>query len=247
MNVAGWPFPIIVDGDVESGAAATLTIDLTVAMTEEIHTRMRYAVESFVALAAAGGLGGDRMAPDRTTASLDPSFPPAAGARAIWKLTALAIDSRGLVVLFDMLEMLVPGIRGIGIQSPGLGPLPFTRQELPPMWPQVPFGLEDDRTVPSVELVLELAAAPAPAEEEALLDALGIWLDCGSVHGYFDPSEPFDHGYLAPTEDPSFALDGNEVTAHLEDSGVLEGAYDILINVLVKLHATVPVRMLELV
>lgn len=247
MNVAGWPFAILVDGDVESGAAATLTIDLSAPMSDDLHTAMRYAVESFVELAAAGGLGGDRIPPDRSTAMLSSAPPPTAGTRGVWQMTSLAIDARGLVVLFDMLALLVEGVRAVVVQSPGIGPRgPIVREELPPMWPQVPFGLEDDRTSPSVDLALELSSPPTEEEQELVLDALAIWLDCGSVQGYRDWSGEPDHGFIVPTDDPPFETSGAEITGLLHDSGVLDAAYDILVNVLVKLHATIPVRVLAL-
>ena len=249
MNVAGWPFAILVDGDVESGASATITIDLAAPMSDDVHAMMEYAIECFVELAARGGLGGDRISPLQSTAGLDPAAPPAAGTRAIWRLTTLAIDARGLVVLFDMLAMLVDGVRAVVVQTSGMGPrVPLNRDELPPMWPQVPFGLEDDRTDPNVELALELARPPRDeAEAELVMDTLCAWLDCGSVQGYRDWYEGPDDGFLEPTAEPPFEIDGTDVIGHLRDSGALEAAYDILINVLVKLHATVPVHVLELV
>lgn len=86
-----------------------------------------------------------------------------------------------------------------------------------PVWTKVPFAIDDDRTEETVELDIEFAQPLSEAHGELVLDALEVWLDCGSVQGYRD-----------------------------WDSGVAEGCYDVLTNVLIRLHATVPVEVLDL-
>lgn len=248
MNIIGWPFSIDVDGDVEGASPATITIDVTKPLSEEAHQKMRYAVESFVALAEAGGLGGDRVPPEYSTAALSKSLPPPGGTHTVWDLTALAIDARGLGVLFNMLALLVDGIQGVSVQARGKGAYAaFRPDELPPAWPKVPFVIDDDRTEDLVELGVEFQRSLSGAHGELVLEALGGWLDCGSVQGYRDWERSADDSFLAPAEDPPFEVDGSSVSAQFEDSGVGEGCYDILTNVLVRLHVTVPVEALELV
>ncbi|MBX7084367.1 MAG: hypothetical protein K1X88_34495 [Nannocystaceae bacterium] len=247
MNLQGWPFPITVLGDVGSGGPAQLIVDLGVAMTPECFERLAYAVDRFVALAQAGGLGGDRIPPDRVVAELGPTAPPRAGARAQWDLARLGVDLRGLGVLFDAIALLADAPRGLTLTAGGLLQQPaFGPEELSPAWPSLPFAIDDDRTGPNVELEIELVERPDEAQTAALLDAVGVWLDCGSIRGYRDPTGKPDGGYLAPIEDPRFRLQGTTLAALLHDSGVLEQGYDILLNVLCRLHATVPIARVEL-
>jgi len=246
MNITGWPYAIDVDGDVEAGSPATITIDVAKPLSEEVHDKMRYAVESFVALAEAGGLGGDRVPPTHSTAALSKSLPPPGSTHTAWDLTALAIDARGLGVLFNMLALLVDDIQGVSVQARGKGTYAaFRPDELPPAWTKVPFAIDDDRTDENVELNVEFKQPLSDAHGELVLETLETWLGCGSVQGYRDWDVSADESFLAPTDDPAFELDGGSVSAQLEDSGVAEGCYDILTNVLIKLHATAPVEALE--
>ena len=248
MNITGWPFAIEVEGDVEGGSTATITIDVAKPLSDDVHTKMRYAVESFVALAEAGGLGGDRVPPERSKASLSESPPPPGGTHVVWELTTLAIDARGLGVLFNMLVLLVDGIQGVSVQARGKGSYPaFRPEEPPPAWEKVPFDVDDDRTEESVELNIEFRQPLTDAQGWVILDALEAWLDCGSVQGYRDWESSADDSFLAPADDPPFDVGDSSVSAQLADSGVLEGCYDTLTNVLIRLHATVPVESLELV
>lgn len=248
MNITGWPYPVTVDGDVSAGGPATVTIAFHGAAPSEVYTATRYAIETFAALATAGGLGGDQVDPLRSTAALASTAPLPGGRRVAWDFTAIAIDPRGLAVLFDMLTLLAPGIHSVTVQAQGTGPRsPFGSADLPPRWRIVPFGLDDDRTSKNVELRIEFASPLTPADEEIVVDAVGVWLDAGSVQGYRDWTERPERSFLAPTEDPPFSLDGNELTALLEDSGVAEGCWHILANVLVKLHARAPIVVAEIV
>lgn len=245
MNLAGWPFRVVVDGDLEVGAAATIQIDLTKPVDEASSNALRYAVETFIALAQAGGLGGDRIAPDRSTIVARPGAPPS-GIRSVWVLDRVAIDARSIVVLLGMLALLTE-VHAVEVRAPGVGPrAAFGPDELPPAWPQVPFAVTEDRTVARVDVLIEFGSIVAPEQMETVAEAFGVWLDAGSVQGYRDWNTSPSRSFLIPTEDPSFEVHHNELEARLEDSGILEGGYDVLVNVLTKLHATVPVLRLDL-
>ena len=248
MNIVGWPFSIIVDGDLEHGFAATITIDCSSPLTEESFNLQRYVVESFVGLAVVGGLGGDRVSPIQSTAVLIGTGPGGPGsAQTMWSLSAIAIDERALIVLFNTLSFLVENITQVVVQTHGTGPsAPFSVEDLPPPWPRVPFQNEDDRTGPNVELHIEFAAPLADRAIEVIEEALQSWLDCGSIQGYHDWSEDSEKSFLSPTDHPAFKFDDDEVWAMLEDSGVLEGCYDILTNVLIRLNDSVPIASVEL-
>lgn len=246
MRLTGWPFSVLVDGDLEVGAPATIQIDLAKPVDDVSAGALRYAVETWVALAEVGGLGGDRIAPDRSTVVLAAAAPPS-GVRSVWRLDRVAIDARGIVVLLDMLALLTE-VHAVEVRAPGTGPrAPFGPDELPPVWPQVPFAISEDRTVARVDLVIEFASVVAAEQLELVSDAFGVWLDAGSVQGYRDWNVSPSRSFLIPTEDPSFEITHNQLEARLEDSGILEGGYDVLINVLVKLHSTVPVIHLDVV
>ncbi len=248
MNISGWPFSVLVDGDPESGGGAIVTVDLAAPIDDEQAARMRYAFESFAVLAAAGGLGGDRIAPELSTASLTLPLPTPSGARSQWRFDRIAVDCRGLTVLFDMLALLAGNIRAIDVRIAGAGPrAAFGPHDLPPVWPRIPFAFAEDRTSKSVELVVEFAAVVAPADVETVTDAVGIWLDCGSVQGYRDWNQAPGRSFLVPQDDPRFVVRHNALTANLVDSGAHEGAYDILINVLIGLHAKLPIIQVEMV
>ncbi len=248
MNILGWPFSIVVNGDLERGSAATIAITCSVPLTEESINLQRYVVESFAGLAAVGGLGGDRVSPMQSTAALSGASQGAPGAtRMIWDLTAVAIDARSLIVLFNALAFLIDSITHVAVQAPGTGPVEsFSIEDIPPPWPGAPFQPDDDRTGPNVELHIEFAAPLSGGAVEIAEEALQSWLDCGSIQGYRDWSQDADRSFLAPTDDPAFAFDGNELSAMLEDSGVLDGCYDILTNVLVKLNDSLPIVSVEL-
>lgn len=247
MNLVGWPFSITLLGDVGGGGAAQMFVDLGTPMSPAVFEQMLYAVEVFCALGNAGGLGGDRIAPDRVVVELAPTKPPSAGTRGAWDFSRLAIDVRGLIVLFDALALLADDLRAISITSPGIAQqAAFGPDDLPPAWPHLPFGIEDDRTGPNVELEIELARVPTQEEHDVVLEHLGAWLDAGSTQGFRDWALAADHSFIAPTEDPRFRIQRSTVAALLHDSGALEGAYDILYNVLTKLHATVPVAVVEM-
>lgn len=248
MNILGWPFLISVNGDLAQGSAAAITIDFSLPLTDETFGLQSYVVESFVGLGAVGGLGGDRVSPVRSTAVLsgDPIGSPGS-ARTQWNLSAIAIDPRVLIVLFNALSFLVKDIARVTVEAQGAGPsAPFSIEDLPPPWPHVPFQEDDDRTGPIVELHIDFAAPLTGMAVEIVEEALQSWLDCGSVQGYRDWSEDPDKSFLAPTDDPAFKFEGDEVSATLEDSGVLEGCYDILTNVLIKLNDSVPIVSVEL-
>lgn len=245
MKLSGWPFSVLVDGDLEVGAAASIQIDLAKPVDDAAATAVRYAVETWAALAEAGGLGGDRIPPDRCTAVLVPG-PIPTGVRSVWQFSRVAVDARSVVVLLGMLALLVE-VHAVEVRAPGVGPrAPFGPDDLPPQWPQVPFAITEDRTVARVEIVVELASIPTAEQVDPVSDAFGVWLDAGSVQGYRDWSVAPQHSFLIPTEDPAFAIVHNQLEARLEDSGIHEGGYDILVNVLVKLHATVPVIHLDI-
>jgi hypothetical protein len=247
MTITDWPFLIEVDGDFEQGHEATVIVDARSPITDERLAKLNYAVEAFAALAAAGGLGGDRVQPSKSTGSL--SEPPTISGelRATWKLSDLAIDARALVVLFNVLSMLGDDLDRVSVMAPGVIPVAsLTRDVLPPAWPQLPFKLEDDRIGPQVELNIDLAFAPLESQIEDILDRLECWLACGSIQGFRDWTSPPDKSFLTPTTDPEFQMADDSISAILEDSGVLDGCYDILTNVLIKLHAIVPVDELSL-
>jgi len=247
MNLAGWPFSITLLGDVGGGGAAQMFVDLGTPMSAAVFEQMLYAVEVFCALGNAGGLGGDRIAPGGVVVELSASKPPSTGTRGAWDFTRLAIDIRGLIVLFDALALLADDLRAINITSPGIAQqAAFGPEDLPPSWPRLPFGVEDDRTGPNVELEIDLVRIPDELERDAVLASLGAWLDAGSIQGFRDWSLGAEHSFIAPTEDPSFRVQDSTVAALLHDSGALEGAYDILYNVLTKLHATVPIAVVEI-
>jgi len=248
MNLSGWPFLVVVDGDLEAGGPGSVLVDLRAPATAELYGSVRYGIETFAALAGMGGLGGDRVDPNRSHAALSPTLPiPAVSMR--WDFATLAIDARSTSVLFSMLAFLAKdAIRSVTMRATGTGPrTPFTPEDLPPAWHHIPFGLDDDRTGRNVEFEVTFAQPVAPADQETVLRALGLWLDAGSVQGYRDFTVRDDRSFLLPTEDPTFELVGDSLVGRIEDSGVEEGAYDILLNVLVKLHATVPVLSLEIV
>lgn len=245
MKLAGWPFSVLVDGDLEVGAAATIQIDLAKPVDDAAATAVRYAVETWVALAQAGGLGGDRVAPTVSTAVLVPG-PTPSGVRSVWQLARVAVDARSVVVLLGMLALLTE-VHAVEIRAGGVGPrTPLGPDDLPPQWPQVPFAITEDRTVARVEVTVELAGRVSAEQTEPVSDAFGVWLDAGTVQGYRDWSVASHRSFLIPTEDPPFTITHNQIEARLEDSGIHEGGYDILVNVLVKLHATVPVIHLDI-
>jgi hypothetical protein len=248
MNLTGWPFAVQLDGDLEQGAPATITVDCAAPLSEEAFHLQRYVIESFVGLAAVGGLGGDRVPPARSSASLVGARMGGAGStRVVWDLSAIAIDARALIVLFDMLAFLLKNVTFVDVLGAGTtAAAPFSVDDLPPAWPRVPFAEEDDRTSRHVSLLVEFAAPLGPPELELAQETLQSWLDCGSIQGYRDWSELPDRSFLAPTEHPAFQHDAEELSAQLEDSGVLEGCYAILVNALIKLNDSVPVARLEL-
>src|SRR6185295_3424850 len=123
MNILGWPFSVVVEGALEGGSAATVTIDSSSPPTEETIELQRYVVESFAGFAAAGGLGGDRVSPMRSTAALGGnSLGALESTLATWQLANIAIDARSLVVLFNALAFLVDGITHVAVQAQGAGP-----------------------------------------------------------------------------------------------------------------------------
>ena len=248
MKISGWPFLINLDGDLEYGHPAFLQVEFSASLTEEDFAVLNYVVDSFVALGAIGGLGGDRVSPLKSTviASGDPhgGF---GSTRVRWDFRVIAIDGRALVVLFNALSFLVRGIVRVVVEAQvRSGNLPISADALPPPWPQMPFDDNDDRTGPGVELRITFVEPLTAQAREAVENALQTWLDCGSIQGYRDWETRPDASLLAPCDDPAFIFDDDEVTAMLEDSGVLEGAYDILLNLLIRMNASVRIKSVDL-
>jgi len=248
MNITGWPYTIVVDGDVEVGAQAWITVDFMMQPLNDTLEQVQYGIESFVALAEAGGLGGDRLNPLQSTAMLSQVAPAVQGARYVWELTEIAIDPRSLIVLFNMLAFLGVDIRAIAVQASGLGPsVSFSTDDLPPMWPSVPFYIDDDRTGPNVEVQIEFAQDISPSLHETVNDAIDAWLVCGMIKGYRDWSAPDDSSFLVPITDPIFNFeDGNSLMGQFQDIGLVEECYDIFINMFIKLHPTTPIYSIEI-
>ncbi len=248
MNILGWPFVITVDGNVAARKEGRLIIDFATLPTEEVVDQVAFAVESFVALAEAGGLGGDRLEPHKSTVILSTDSATTDGTALVWELTLIAIDPRGLAVLFNMLSFLGKGIRAVTVQSVGSGPdVPFSTGDFPPIWPDVPFEMDDDRTGPNVEVQIEFVREVPPELRETVIDAVEAWQNCGMVHGYRDWTEPEDRSFLIPLSDPTFEFIDEDLIGQFQDDGLVEGCYDIFFNILMKLHATTQIRSVDVV
>lgn len=247
MNVTGWPYAIAVGGDVSEGAGGRLTIEFSTAPVSEIVDQVTFAVESFAALAEAGGLGGDRVNPRQSTAILSTDAPATHRTQLTWEFTTLAIDPRGLAVLFNMLTFLGKDIQAVTLQSLESGPsVPFSIGDLPPMWHDVPFEMDDDRTCPNVEVQIAIAKAMPPELREMVIDAVEAWLNCGMVQGYRGWTEPDDLSFLVPLSDPTFEFTDGSFVGKFQDNGIAEEAYDIFINILIKLHTMTQIKSVEL-
>lgn len=248
MNITGWPYIILVDGDVGMGVPAWITVDFRVLPSTDTLGQVQYGIESFIALAQAGGLGGDRLDPRQSTATLSPNAPTLQGTRCVWELAALAIDPRSLIVFFNMLTFLGADIQAVAVQVPGSGSgVSFSTEDWAPMWPSVPFYIDDDRSGPNVEVQIEFVRDVSTELQEMVDDAIEAWQSCGMIQGYRDWSAPEDSSFLMPMTDPTFNfIDGNSLVGQFQDIGLVEECYDIFINLLIKLHATIPIYAIEL-
>lgn len=248
MNISGWPYTIVVDGDVGLSAQAWITIDFKAQPSADSLGRIRYGIELFIALAEAGGLGGDRLHPLQCTAILSPKAPATRGERYAWELTTIAIDPRSLIVLFNMLTFLGTDIQAVNVKVPGsVSGASFSRDDLPKTWLSVPFYIDDDRSGPNVEVQIEFAQDVPLSLHSTVNDAIETWLSCGTVQGYRDWAAPDDSSFLMPISDPAFNYGGgNNLIGHFQDRGLAEECYDIFINVLIKLHATTPILSVDI-
>lgn len=248
MNIKGWPYTIMLDGDVGLGTQAWVTVDFMIQPSNEMLEEVRYGIESFIALAQAGGLGGDRLDPLQCTAMLSTKAPTLQGTRCVWELTAIAIDPRSLAVLFNMLTFLGKDIRAVDVQASGSSPrMSFSTDDMPPMWPGAPFDINDDRSGPNVEVQIEFEYDVPSSMYEIVKDSVETWLGCGFVQGYRDWTEPDDGSLLIPLTDPTFDFIYNDsLVGQFEDIGVINEGYDIFINLLMKLQATTPILSVEI-
>jgi hypothetical protein len=170
------------------------------------------------------------------------------GTRCAWELATLAIDPRALSILFNMMTFLGSDIQGVAVQTSSPGPgASFSTDDLPPMWPNIPFEYEDDRTGPSVEVQIDFAQGPSVSQHERINDAIETWLDCGSAQGYRDWSGPSDRSFLVPTRYPVFEFVDDSLDGQFQDVGLIDECYGVLINVLIKLHAETPILSVEIV
>lgn len=248
MNLSGWSFRADLAGDPKAGTPARLTVDLHQPADTDERAVLEYVIETWAELAKVGGWGGDQVAPGAGKADFaGPSIAAAGASRLSWDFKQLAVDPRAVLGLLNAVDFALRSkVRAVWVQCSGSDPqgMTFERDTLPPPWPRLGFAIDDDRTSSSVEV--HVTFVDEQSDLERAVASLQLWLDAGATCAFRDPDAKPEHGFLLPVEHEGWVVEGDVALVYLEDSGVVEGAYDALLNVAQAIHdAFAPIRSVE--
>jgi hypothetical protein len=228
-----WPFQVQIAGDVSGGQPAHLLVR-TDPGDKSRPARVNLAVDSFVELAAHGGLGGNALLPLESHAQVLRYEPPSMdGDPSVWEFSSLAVDPRSLGVLLNVLEAVAAEVQFVELRSRGhQRALVPKMNDYPPMTPAVPFRLDSrliDRNV-TVEVVFR-----RPLEDTVhtqLVKAVESWTTVGLLGGFRIGELPPLESVVPPMTQPTLVLDA--FTFSLEKVTAHDTAYSSLVNVLVR-------------
>lgn len=240
MHVIGWPFSVLVSGDVAGGGPASIIVEwgldpeLERAVYEEQVDRVKCVGTWWIKLGEAGALGGDRISPDKTDARvIDEHQPEEAPNRLRWNLAILRIDPRAITILLNLLYQSELLIRGVSIVAHGAdNPDKLTPHDYPPRWPRPPFAVKEDRVGRNVSIEVEFRGDLAPEHHAPVTEQLQLWSLVGALGGFREVVPLDQHSELLPDTDVIIEFD--LVTLVVRDRGVHDAAYDVLVNMLVR-------------
>lgn len=252
MRVIGWTFPTLVRGDPRGGGPATLTVEWRFSeglSPEEQKTRADQAAcvgTWWCGLVESGGGGGDTIPPPDCAATLTSPDPERLPNRLTWQLDRLRIDPRALTILLNLFLMTQLEITGVTLKCAGADlEQNITPRDQLPVWTHVPFPLRLELAERDICVELELGqdiSAQARPEVEQMLQT---WALVGSLGGFRNALPADQRSELLPTDDIGFEFD--LVIISLRDYDAHPVAYDVLVNIAVKLATTkIPVRSLEI-
>ena len=233
-----WPFQVQIAGDVSAGRPARLIVR-TEPGDKSRPARVKLAIDSFVELAAHGGLGGNALLPIESNAQVLRYEPPSIdGDPSVWEFSSLAVDPRSMGILLNALEAVAAKVQFVELRSRGhQRALVPKMNDYPPMTPAVPFKLDSrlvDRNV-TVEVAFR-----SPLEEAAhkqLVEAIESWTTVGLLGGFRIGELPPLESVVPPMIQPTLILDA--LTFSLEKVTAHDAAYSSLVNVLVQFGETI--------
>jgi len=253
VRVIGWPFPVLVRGDVMGAGPAAVVVEWS--FDPELSQDDRSAQVDEVAcigswwckLVDAGGGGGDRIAPDRCAATpIDEHQPERTPNRLKWTLGQLRIDPRALTILLNAILTSRIAVAGVTVSCHG-GDVEqdVTPGDYPAQWRQLPFATVLARTERNGSLEIELASDVPPNLRGPLEEALQVWALLAGLGGFRDLVPLEQHSEIQAVSDVAFEFD--LVSLLFRDNGAHEAAYAAVLNMMVRFAATkVPVRSVEI-
>lgn len=229
MRITGLPFPFDIYGNVSSGGAATLRIELAPDYTDPGFDQLRCVVAWFAELAELGALGGEVMTPAAVRATLVTPEPDQRWARPAWHFVSLAIAPAAAIHLANLVYGTGLTVRSACIDAPGLtDPATLACDAYPGRYGQLPFRIHEDLIARQVDISLDFGGDLADSLHGKVCDAMQLWAMVTALGGCRLPV-PLDERLDAlPETAPEITLD--QLTFSVRDQGLHAGAYDLLVN-----------------
>lgn len=231
----GWPFPVVVRGDVTSGGPLRIVVEWQPreGLDRTLVDRVRCVGSWWLRLAEEGGLGGQNIPPGNGIGKpVDDKQPIEGLAMLTWDVAALTVDPAALTVLINLLLQSELPLRGVAITAGGPERNDVIKPaDYPARYPRLPFPCHDRR--PARDVVIEITfCGDLPAEHRApIAEILQVWSLVGALGGFREPVPVDEISDLVPEDDPG--LDFDLLTFTVRDRGVNEVAWDVLVNLLV--------------